>query len=595
MEAVAENRAADGPALGLLIDQRRLVRLQIAGERMSNLLKMGTGALGLIVAAALAMMVWKAAHADGVVVHAFSVSPQMAAQGVSGEVLAGEVLDHINVQLATAVNTAMKRSTSIVGSGGEDLRLEIPQTGVSIGDLYRALRGWLGHERAITGAMTQSGDTITLTVRFADQPAVSVSGAASDRAAVVRAAAEKILARADPIRAIFYLNTQNRTAEVDALLAEMRSVGTPSDRAGGFAFTSTGIDDPYEHLRFAREAVSIDPSTVMGYSELSVALTQLGRWEEALTANRTFTRHLAASKSALWGKNSHARMQHVAAGREAEFFGDFARYFAEAQASANIRQTAENFNSEAVLIPIAVLAHDINGAQRLLERATLRGVDTATLRIPRAQVDLATGRWAQAIEALTAVLADPARNARRLPRTSDLAIAKAKAGDAAGAAIVIAPTPMDCYPCLRARGIVAAQAGDAAGADYWFAMAVRVGPSFPMAQAEWARALLDRGESAAALTKARDAHAKGPKFADPLELWGEALLAKGDAKSAVRKFAQADQYAPRWGRLHLKWGQALQKLGKTEEAKAQFAAAGRLALTKAERAELQAMTKKRTN
>src|SRR5205085_335834 len=114
-------------------------------------------------------------------------------------------------------------------------------------------------------------------------------------------------------------------------------------------------------------------------------------------------------------------------------------------------------------------------------------------------------------------------------------------------------TPLDCYGCVRVRGLIAALAGDAAGADHWYAEAARQGPSLPFAEAEWAQALLERGDAAGAISKAATASRKGPHFADPVEVWGEALLKTGDAKGAAVKFADADKYAPRWGRNHLLW------------------------------------------
>ena len=34
---------------------------------------------------------------------------------------------------------------------GDDIKVEIPETGVSLGEAYRFLRGWLGHETHISG------------------------------------------------------------------------------------------------------------------------------------------------------------------------------------------------------------------------------------------------------------------------------------------------------------------------------------------------------------------------------------------------------------------------------------------------------------
>ena len=166
------------------------------------------------------------------------------------------------------------------------------------------------------------------------------------------------------------------------------------------------------------------------------------------------------------------------------------------------------------------------------------------------------------------------------------ASAKAKLGDDTGAQAQIAPTPADCYDCLRIRGQIAAEAKAWERADWWFARAVQEGPSPPFAYSDWGNALLMRGQPDAAIEKFKLANQKGPHFADPLEGWGEALMAKNQSHLAVAKFAEADKYAPNWGRLHLKWGEALAFAGKPADAKAQFARAGALDLTPSEKSEL---------
>ena len=67
MEAEAGDASPDSPARRVLLKQAELIdadlrhrRLQIAGERMSNLLKVGIGLAGLAVAIALGLMAWSA-------------------------------------------------------------------------------------------------------------------------------------------------------------------------------------------------------------------------------------------------------------------------------------------------------------------------------------------------------------------------------------------------------------------------------------------------------------------------------------------------------------------------------------------------------
>jgi tetratricopeptide (TPR) repeat protein len=168
----------------------------------------------------------------------------------------------------------------------------------------------------------------------------------------------------------------------------------------------------------------------------------------------------------------------------------------------------------------------------------------------------------------------------------EIAYAKARLGDMAGAQALIATTPLDSDDALRMRGRIAVVAKDWAAADRWFEAATRQSPSIPFAYLDWGQALLAKGDLDGAIAKAQQAHRLTPHFADPLELWGEALMTKGDLGGAASKFAEAIKYAPNWGRLHLKWAEALAKAGKPDEARSHRQTAASLDLTAAERAEL---------
>jgi tetratricopeptide (TPR) repeat protein len=177
-------------------------------------------------------------------------------------------------------------------------------------------------------------------------------------------------------------------------------------------------------------------------------------------------------------------------------------------------------------------------------------------------------------------------DARMAGPAANLATAYARLGRLAEAEALISKTPLDCYDCLQARGLVASLRRDWAQADRWYGEAARQAPSIPRAQTVWGQSLLDRGDPDGAIARFRDAHRITAHFADPVELWGEALMRKGDLAGAVAKFAEADQYAPRWGRNHLRWGEALMFAGRYAEARRQYEAANGMDLSRPDRAAL---------
>ena len=167
-----------------------------------------------------------------------------------------------------------------------------------------------------------------------------------------------------------------------------------------------------------------------------------------------------------------------------------------------------------------------------------------------------------------------------------VASAMAFTGDLKGARELIARTPLDCYACVRGRAQIAAIAHDWRGADHWFDVATKQGPSIPMGWSQWGEMLLHKGDYDAAIAKFTLANQKGPHFADPLEMWGEALIAKNRSDLALAKFEDANKYAPNWGRLHMKWGEALGYVGRRDEARAQYRIASTLDLSVADKAAL---------
>ena len=119
-------------------------------------------------------------------------------------------------------------------------------------------------------------------------------------------------------------------------------------------------------------------------------------------------------------------------------------------------------------------------------------------------------------------------------------------GRHAQAQALIGRTPLDCYDCVRIRGLVAKRNGDPAAAQRWFAVAVRQGPSLPAAFSDWGTLLLDARRYRSAEVKLREASRLAPNWADPLKSWGDLLAAQGKREEALAKYDAALKLAPKW-------------------------------------------------
>jgi tetratricopeptide (TPR) repeat protein len=607
-----------------LRDQRRLVALQTRElsheldlrhwslwvRYLSGVLKL-TFEIGLAVAALglacfIGAAVWNAAHAEGLVIEPFSVPPDLAARGITGQFVASQMLDRLNFLQKHTESSRPGRS--YVNSWGNDLKVEIPDTGISLGEAYRFMRRWLGRETHVSGEVIRTPAGIVISARTDGSSVAAFKGSESDLDLLIGQSAEQIYSITQPDRYARYLIfpraglARPRFGDARAVLNQMADNGVPSDKPWawfGLAILARYQKD-YSTAHTAYQNAIIDnPSIALPMSGLAETEVELGHPEIALADAQKAEPLLDRDSVDQVNPNFVAPARTRNRSTIAFLKGDYQRAAELARAGAQVAHPtslAGHWTFEDLAIRDASLLHDEKG---------LRAYWTI-LAPPDAQVDkeqrmvvnlLARGELGQ-FQAVIASAPEVEQSASSLGESfivrdtferqlhPMLALAKAKTGDLAGARALIEASPLDCYDCVRIRGLIAEEAGQPALADQWFARAVHDAPSIPRAYANWGTALLGRGQPDAAIEKFKLANQKGPHFADPLEGWGEALMAKNQSHLALAKFAQAEKYAPNWGRLHLKWGEALYYAGKRDEAQKQIARAAALDLTPTEKAEL---------
>lgn len=613
MVAERYDSSPDSPARILLEKQGRLIdadlrlrRWQILREHVAVGIASLSTLAGIAILALLAGLIWRAAHSDGVVVRPFSVPADVASTGASGEAVAIRFLDHINAMESRTRGVFTRRAGEFTGDSGEGIRLEIPQTGVSIGQLDSVLRGWLGSERLVTGELVRTASGFTLVVRLGRETTVRVEGTDLDELAA--RSAEQIYAHAEPVHTVNYLANSGRLGEALPILARLRMVGTPAERADGFSLSASQTADNAAAIAYGREAVKIAPAYAPAYWEIARSERGLGREAAALTASLTGLEVLKRPQGVAWQTGRRESLRHEMESDVATARGDFAAaQIATRQSYIASRPDAAGGGTGIVGLSIQTArlltrTHDRAGAEEELNSAALTAAPGLTWRLAHAEIFAGSGESSAAVSAYRALLSEldaadiEARQAGwsqakaskfiRLPIMAALTDALSAAGDIAEAEATIEATPLDCYPCLTARAWVAERRGDRTQADRRFGEAVPQGPSLPFAYAAWGEAKLARGDAEGAIALFRQAHATGPNWADPLELRGEALMKQGDWRGAVAKFAEADRLAPRWGRLHLRWGEALFRLGRRDEARRQLQTAASLELSAEDRARI---------
>jgi tetratricopeptide (TPR) repeat protein len=605
MEEARGNPALQGHVAAFLDDQRGMIadqrhhmreqykqtRLGVWEKRLGVLLRLATGVMGLAIAGALGFMVWQASQSNGLLIEPFSVPPDLAGRGLTGQVIAAKVLDRLTL-LQSQTNTARPAKSYSNAWDDHGIKLEIPETGVSLAELDSWLREKLGHDTHVTGEIVRTTTGVAITARAGEQGSETLTGSDADVGVLAGKLAESIYRITQPYRyATFLLRHEKRPKEALPIFKDLALNGSPEDRRWSYNMWGQAVEvsegNSEAGLRMYLQAHAADPDATTVHVNLASALSGFGRYEEALQIHKDRMAHLISGKTMTLPAVIPRAKKRTQANIDALLgaYHDALPIHAE-----DVRSGLAGYGSDALL---SALVRDQIGEHDLVAARTSQAQLPTGALADQFKLGIAFGAqdWTPLLglsDAMAEYLkAQPNDRPYALVQfTPPLALAQAHLGRFAAAERTIAATPGNCYPCLVTRAQVADLQGHDARADFWFARAAAAGPSIPFAYHEWGKVLLARGQPDVAIEKFKLANQKGPHFADPIEMWGEALMVKNQSHLALAKFAEAEKYTPNWGRLHLKWGEALVYARKKDEAKKQFARTGQLDLTPTEKTEL---------
>ena len=559
------------------------LRFRRFGDYSRFALELAAAFVVLLIVCGLGTMVWNATRDRDIVFDAFSVPPDVAQTGLTGTVLANRVLDRFARMQAEPGVT--ETAASGRRDGGDETRVEIPDTGVSLGELARYLRAWLGHEVHVTGDLVRADKGFALTVRYGSEPGVTVQGPAGNLDSLTQTSAERVFSAARPYRFADYLVHKQRYAEAAQLIPPLAARGTSEERAlayAAWAETEFYSGNMAGALEKGREAVRLNPDNPLTRFWLGAAEGNLGH-DEANRSNFTEGLRLADEKGTDTLGETVRELIPAFGAYAVEPTGDFSLATRDYELARPADFWTSNLGNE---IFDATAAHDMGAARALIPLIPAKQHNKPNIDVTWAPFYIAFNSrdWVSAARAGASVDAVFASRPdlqwqRRYSFWPQWAYAMAMNGEMAGAQAMIAKTATDCDSCMRMRGRIAAAAHNIAGAAHDFGLVAARSPHEPFAETDWGEMLLHKGDLDGAIAKFETAHTKGPHFADPLERWGEALMAKNRSDLALAKFEEANKYAPNWGRLHLKWGEALMYSSRKDEAKKEFETASHLDLS----------------
>lgn len=628
----SRSRSLNEKTEALLEKQGRLVDLQIDGlqaqhhlvlsrlrwgrfsDWMKALLQMLTATVGAAIVLLVAVLAWQAHEAHGLAIDAFSVPPDLARTGLTGEVAASRFLDKLQaLQRATAESDRPPQSYET--NWGSDFKVEIPDTGLTFTEFDKLLRERLGNVSHVTGEITSSPGGMSLTARLGEAPPQTFTGPVTSFDDLAQKSAEAVYGANQPYRYAEYLDGAGRSDEAFRVISNLAINGPASERGWAYAKWALMELNDRGNAAVARSYAARG----MGYgagSDLNdhIAMVNTEVWSGHEEADLELSKALEVeSRTRLPDTSDFFFQANRLMGRA---WLDFVKPDYEASGN-DWMETARDFpaaksgyGSVAQLSPAMAatayaLGHDLPAARRAMIQAPPSDdampwdiAQGAFLALPRYWMAAEMGRWPLALQDAQRMYATLESGKATRPIYSLMqqvwikplvALALARSGNAAAAAALVDKTPVDCYLCLRVRGAVAAQQQDWVAADHWFAAAASQAPSLPLAYTEWARTRLDRKNADGAIALVKIAEAKNARDADVSEIWGEALLLKGDQKGAASKFKDAKELAPNWGRNRLKWAEALARSGEPEKARVQLRKAADLPLTAEERSEVMSL------
>ena len=503
-----------------LHEQRTLtltsMNLRTIWERQRLALQSSLVLLMLCVACIIGTLVWQAVEARGVVIDPLAMPPDLVAKGMSGEVAAASLLDELErIQTDTRSDEPQPEMSR---AWTERIRVAIPQTGVTIGDIERLLRGMFGREIHIGGNIFERRDgKIVLTVRGLGVPARSFIGNEDAPSESMRLAAEYVYGQAQPTAFGEYLLQSRRLQELSEFCQGALHAANDRDRARlewlwGMALARQGaLSDAEPKLHAALRG---EPHLWRAWHSLALVEEVLHGYEAALGVYAQM--HAVAAEAP-----ANEQPDAVLKIEEFRARGDFSAAVAAFIVWDRNSGGGYFFNTiEPALAELEADRHDWVSADEWLDRAPPQHQALPAIRNLVRGLQLidddpvAAAAALLEAQAITAADTSDRLNAIRDQAPCYRALALARAGQRLEAiAAMELGWAYGLCPSLRADAWEAL--GDHEAADSAYRVAIERSPSTPFAYAHRGAALLARGDVTDSLKDFAAAAARGPHWADP--------------------------------------------------------------------------------
>ena len=596
---VALDGASDDVATHLLEKHGRLIDAQIKSERLDHgakrtliAVRLAIGLVALLVAGALAWMVADARADHGLVIEALSVPPDLAQRGLTGETLAANLSDRL-ADIDRKAQSFRSPETMQV-NWGNDIKIEIPSTGISIDELDRYLHRKLGKQTVIGGAVFREPAGLRLTVRTGALGTIEQTGTDANLEAMVQKAAEGVFQQTQAYRYSKYLEFSGRKDEAMAVARTLAETSDdPKERAWAWAQISNLLEtvDTRRAVATGLRAIQEDPANPLAYLNTCIALSELAHDGEAAPICEKAAQlgsQRAGGLSEIGVNTSRSNLIAKSANK-----GDFATALRQSQAINGQEYAGVAEANQAAISGLLTAMHDVSGSRRVGGSPTdawlaAHFIGSGGLRTPQINRAITLADWPRAISLLQQISAvvdkqpeGPAvakveRERSLLPLYAGVL---AQAGRSQEAQKMAASLPADCVGCNLAKGAIAGISGDYRTAEHFIGLVDIALPTAPFADTTMSQIFFKAHRYQDALDYAARATGRGPHYADALKVRGDALRKLGRVDEADGYYAEAEAAAPRWGRLQIDRAVADYRLGRANKARERLARAARLDLS----------------
>jgi tetratricopeptide (TPR) repeat protein len=474
--------------LSHLRSQKREGRIRRFGMRIRVVFQLFFAVAAGFIGVGVLVMIHDVIHSRSVVIEAFDISPNAAAQVPSGKIVAAGLLDVLTrIQAATRSNAEHR---NLSNAWTNDIAIEVPETGISIGQIERILTARLGHDQHIQGDLvaTEKGG-LALTVRGGGVLPKTFTDEARNLDRLLTQAGEYVYSQSQPGLWAAYLTGNDRDDEAIHFCQAAYATANPDERpyllnAWGIALTDKGGDGVVRaSLPLFREAVRLKPDYWVGYNNIMFSLAGLGDEEGTL---RTTEQLLNAAGGR--------------PGRAPElYYGTYDTLVWDLKAvRAGVIADMESHGG------IGTLAGGVGGSSDNLNiaqfDAQMHDVEGVTLRLKTTPVDekdplsLATAAWDRALlaeergdlksaarewDTMAAAYANPIVSTGNPNLICFAALSYEKTGQSVKADAALDAVKFPLVDCYRFRGDLKDLRGDWAGAQQWYAKALQWDPACP--------------------------------------------------------------------------------------------------------------------